>query len=171
MLGAALLFVSAQCSVVSSLADTFYGGADPAQDSNGISRITAAADPAQASSSSTVDVEDPYYARTMVYDYGFRDQKKPQMVFFGDSITDFGFWGPGPKADQFNLGPDFKGWAYQLNDTLDHQAAMLNLAFKAGTNTKGFNQSMALVFEQMKPYAQDIALVNLAFGANDAVLQ
>lgn len=114
---------------------------------------------------------DPLTASPLVMDYGFKDQKQAQLVFFGDSITNFGFTGPGDLANQFKLGPDYKGWALQLNDTLGHAGALVNMAFKAGTNTKGLNQSLTLLLEQMKPVAQDIALVNLAFGANDAVMQ
>jgi lysophospholipase L1-like esterase len=120
---------------------------------------------------STPAAADPSTASPLVLDYGFKDQKRPQLVFFGDSITNFGFTGPGDLANQFKLGAEYKGWALQLNDTLGHAGAMLNLAFKAGTNTKGLNQSLPLLLEQMKPVAQDIALVNLAFGANDAVMQ
>lgn len=121
--------------------------------------------------SSSSSSEDSTAARALVYDYGFRDQKRPQIVFFGDSITNFGFMSAGPDADKFKLGPDFKGWAVRLNETLQNQAALMNLAFKAGTNTRGFNQSMPLLFEQLKKVAPDVALVNIAFGANDAVLQ
>jgi hypothetical protein len=123
----------------------------------------------ESSSSSTS--EDPTAARGLVFNYGFRDQKRPQMIFLGDSITGFGFMSAGPDADKFNLGHDFKGWAVRLNETLQNQAAFMNLAFKAGTNTRGFNQSMPLLFEQLKTIAPDVALVNIAFGANDAVLQ
>lgn len=109
-------------------------------------------------------------AHALTMDYGFKDRQMPQIVFFGDSITAFGFaTGDSESVKQIlKAGPDYKGWVVRLNDTLQQQAYLHNLAFKAGTNTRGFNQSMPLVMEQIKAVAQDVALVNIAFGANGA---
>lgn len=152
-----LLFAFVQCSLGDSSYDDLLAAELDAPQWEIESMPAAAADPSTAS--------------TLVVDYGFKDQKQAQLIFFGDSITNFGFTGPGDLANKFELGPDYKGWALQLNDTLGHAGAMINMAFEAGTNTRGLNQSLTLLLEQMKPIAQDVALVNLAFGANDAVMQ
>jgi hypothetical protein len=106
-------------------------------------------------------------AHALTMDYGFKDRKMPQIVFFGDSITAFGFSnGDSEVAKVLRVAPDYKGWVATLNETLQQQAYLHNLAFKAGTNTKGFNKSLPLVLEQIKGIAQDVALVNIGFGAN-----
>jgi lysophospholipase L1-like esterase len=107
-------------------------------------------------------------AHAMTYGYGFKDRKMPQIVFFGDSITAFGFETGSSEYIQrvLKVGPEYKGWVVKLNDTLQQQAYLHNLAFKAGTNTRGFNQSLPLVLDQIKAVAQDVALVNIGFGAN-----
>lgn len=125
------------------------------------------AEEAMAAGGDTVgDASDMAHALTM--DYGFKDRKMPQMVFFGDSITNFGFadGSDSVAAKTLHLTPAYKGWVVRLNDTLQQQAYLHNLAFKAGMNTIGFNQSLPLVLEQIKAIAQDGALVNIAFGAN-----
>lgn len=108
-------------------------------------------------------------ATALVKDYGFRDQGKPQIILIGDSITAFGFVDGGPEAQQFQFGPGFRGWAVLLNETLGHKAALVNMA-QGGSSTKGLNNSMPLMFQQLRQYAKDVALVIIGFGANDAVL-
>lgn len=96
---------------------------------------------------------------------------KPQIILVGDSITAFGFVDASqPDAGKYNFGPNYHGWAVLLNDTLQQQANVVNMAFKAGTNTKGFNQSLPLWLDQIKRIAHEVALVNIAFGANDAII-
>jgi len=101
--------------------------------------------------------------------WGFQHLDKPQVVFLGDSITAFGFVDGGPDAEKFHFGPGFRGWAVLLNETLGHQAALVNSA-KGGSSTKGLNSTLPFLLEQLRPIARDVALVNIAYGANDAVL-
>lgn len=101
--------------------------------------------------------------------WGFKHMDKPQVVFLGDSITAFGFVDGGPDVEKFHFGPGFRGWTVLLNDTLGHQAALVNSA-KGGSSTKGLNATLPFLLEQLKPFAREVALVNIAYGANDAVL-
>lgn len=102
-------------------------------------------------------------------DFRFRAQGKPQIILIGDSITAFGFV-PQSEGGKFGFGPDFRGWALMLNDTLQSQAHIENVAFKAGNNTKEFRVALPALIEQLKPIAHEVALVNIAFGINDAIM-
>lgn len=107
---------------------------------------------------------------TILTDFKFSLQGRPQIILLGDSITALGFWKAGPEGDKFGFGPDYRGWVLMLNDTLQDQAHIENVAFKAGKNTRGFREALPALIEQLKPIAHEVALVNIAFGANDAIV-
>lgn len=108
-------------------------------------------------------------AHTMVEDYGLRLQGRPQILLFGDSITALGFL-DAPEGSNLGYTKDYRGWAVLLNETLQNQAHVQNLAFVAGKNTRGLKGALHQLIEQLKPIAHEVVLVNLEFGANDAIL-
>lgn len=105
-------------------------------------------------------------------DLGLRLQGRPQILLLGDSITGFGFVSGGPEGDaaKYGFSPDYRGWALMLNDTLQNQAHIQNLAFAAGDNSQTFKQRLSALVEQIKPIAHEVALLNIAFGLNDAII-
>lgn len=99
-----------------------------------------------------------------------RDQGKPQIILLGDSNTQNGFLDcRSCGVFEWALGSTYRGWAVLLNETLHHQAALVNMGV-GGATTKWFNTWMPLWLEQLKDIANDVVLVNIMYGTNDAAL-